>query len=55
MYFNYVYHGGKVSDVLLDRHSISLEDNTLVIDEIGTVENINKKIKNYNKFNDGMV
>lgn len=55
MYFNYVYHSGKVSDVLLDRHSISLEDNTLVIDEIGTVENINKKIKNYNKFNDGMV
>lgn len=47
MYFNYSYNGGRINNITLDRHFISLEDDALVVDEIGTIENINRKIKNY--------
>ena len=49
MYFNYSYNGGSVSNIALDRHSISLKDNALVVEKLGTIENIRSKIKNYKR------
>ena len=47
MYFNYSYNGGTVRNISLDRHLISLENDGLVVDEIGTVENIHRKMQKY--------
>ncbi len=47
MYFEYTYHGGHVSDVSLDRHKISIEDDSLVIDAIGEVNGLKRKINKY--------
>lgn len=49
MYFNYSYNGGSVSNIALDRHSISLEDDALVVEKLGAIENLRRKIKNYKR------
>lgn len=47
MYFDYTYHSGYVSDISLDRRSISLEGESLVIDDIGIINNLQEKIEKY--------
>lgn len=47
MYFDYTYHGGCVKDICLDHHRIFIEDNFLVVDDIGVVENLQQKTKKY--------
>ena len=47
MYYNYTYQSGSVSNVLLDRHNIAIKNNSLIIEEIGTIENLQEKVDNY--------
>lgn len=49
MYFDYTYHGGRISDISLDRHSISVQGNKLNIDDIGTIDNLQSKIRAFMK------
>ena len=49
MYFNYSYNCGSVSNIALDRHSISLEEDILVVEKLGAIENIRSKIRNYKR------
>lgn len=47
MYFNYTYRGESVNTNILDRYNILVENNTLNVENFGTIQNLQGKIKKY--------
>ena len=47
MYYDYTYLDGHLSNALVDRHNIAIKNNSLIIDDIGEIENLQRKIDNY--------
>ena len=49
MYYSYTYQGGSVSNALLDCHNIAVKNNSLIVDNIGTIENLQGCVDNYSR------